>query len=119
MLFRSGAAIARCAPYMMAMARLSEVRAVAALPSTQAPTVVAGHFRLMLDIKIDIEAERARIAKEITRIEGEVKKAEAKLGNESFIARAPAAVVAQENERLAGFAATLGKLKDQQKGLGN
>ena len=112
------AAIARAAPYMMALARLSEVRAVAALPATQAPTVVAGEFRLMLDIKIDVEAEKIRIAKEIARIEGEVTKANAKLGNESFVARAPATVVAQEQERLAAFAATLLKLKDQLRGLG-
>ena len=73
---------------------------------------------MMLDIKIDVEAEKIRIAKEIARIEGEVTKANAKLGNESFVARAPATVVAQEQERLAAFAATLLKLKYQLRGLG-
>ncbi|MBN8284850.1 hypothetical protein, partial [Zoogloea sp.] len=37
----------------------------------------------------------------------------AKLSNESFVARAPAAVVAQEKERLANFSATVDKLKPQ------
>jgi len=40
-------------------------------------------------------------------------KADAKLGNESFVARAPAAVVQQEQQRLAGFRQALDRLRDQ------
>jgi valyl-tRNA synthetase len=47
------------------------------------------------------------------RLEGEIVKAKAKLGNASFVERAPAKVVEQERERLAGFEATLVKLKQQ------
>ena len=56
----------------------------------------------------------ARLAKEIARLEGEIVKAEAKLGNESFVARAPAAVVEQERARLADFRQALDRLRDQQ-----
>jgi len=67
----------------------------------------------MLNVKIDIAAERARLQKEIARVEGEIVKANAKLSNPNFVERAPAAVVTQERERLATFLATLQQLKDQ------
>ena len=45
--------------------------------------------------------------------EGELAKVHAKLGNESFVARAPAAVIEQERKRQADFEATLAKVRDQ------
>jgi valyl-tRNA synthetase len=100
-------------PYLMALARLSEVEFVAVLPTSQAPVADVYPLRIMLDVKINISAERARLQKEIARVEGEIAKASAKLSNPSFVERAPPAVVAQERERLSAFKATLKKLKDQ------
>jgi valyl-tRNA synthetase len=74
---------------------------------------VVERFQIMLDIKVDVAAERARVAKEIARIEGEIGSNEAMLANESFVARAPANVVKEKRDRLAGLRATLEKLKPQ------
>jgi valyl-tRNA synthetase len=78
---------------------------------------VFGAARLALEVQIDLDAERARVAKEVTRLEGEIVKAHAKLGNESFVARAPAAVVAQERQRLADFESQLSQQRQIQEKL--
>jgi len=106
------------APVLKALARLSEVRVVAdetsfSAATQAAPVAVSGNLRLALHVEIDVEAETARLGKEITRLEGEIVKARAKLGNESFVARAPAAVVQQEQARLDGFTQALDRLRDQ------
>jgi len=104
------------APYLQALARLSDVQVVAdvnAAANGAAPIKVVDDFRLMLKIEVDVAAERDRLGKEIARLENEIRKAEGKLGNASFVERAPAAVVAQEKERLAGFGATLAKVREQ------
>ncbi len=112
------ATLAGFAPYLAALAKLSEVEIeTRSLPQTQAPVQIVGDYRLMLKIEIDIVAERARIDKEIMRLRGEVSKAQGKLSNASFVDKAPPAVVAQEKERLEGFKATLEKLLAQREQL--
>ncbi len=109
--------LAAYAPYMQALVRLSDVQVVAdvnaASNGTAAPIKVVDDLRLMLKIEVDVAAERERLGKEAERLENEIRKAEVKLGNASFVERAPAAVVAQEKERLAGFGATLAKVREQ------
>ena len=55
----------------------------------------------------------AVIAKEVARVEGEIAKARAMLGNDKFVARAPAHVVDEHRTRLGTFVATLEQLKTQ------
>jgi valyl-tRNA synthetase len=109
----SKAVLEAYAPYFKALAKLSDMDIVEALPQADAPVAVIGDFRLMLKIEVDVAAEKERLGKEITRLENEITKANAKLSNASFVDRAPAAVVAQEKKRLAGFSATLEKVRGQ------
>ena len=101
------------APYLQSLAKLSEVQIVDVLPESPAPVSVAGQTKLMLKVEIDIAAERERLTKEIARLNAEITKAQSKLDNAGFVARAPAQVVEQEKERVANFGATLNKLQEQ------
>ena len=107
------AQLAGFAPYLTALAKLSEVKISTELPPGDAPVAIVGDTKLMLLIEIDRAAEKIRLEKEIARLESETGKCSAKLGNASFVDRAPAAVVAQEQQRLADFKDTLDKLQDQ------
>ena len=114
--------IHQAAPLLKALVKLSEVKvftdeAEFAQASALSPVAVAGGARLALQVEIDIAAERARLTKEITRLAGEITKTEAKLGNESFVARAKPAVVDQERARLADFGQALARLQTQAAGL--
>ncbi len=115
-----GADIAEFAPILQALAKVSEVQIVADIPAdAMAPVAVVGETRLMLKVEIDIAAERERLAKEIDKLEKQIAIARSKLDNESFVARAPAAVVDQEKQRLADFTATLEQIKPQLDRLGH
>ncbi len=106
------------APVLQALAKLNEVKvfddeAAWAAAAQAAPVAVVGDSRICLFMEIDVAAEKARIGKEITRIEGEMGKANAKLGNAAFVAKAKPEVIEQERRRLVDFTATLDKLRDQ------
>ena len=110
--------MSEAAPVLQALAKLNEVRVFDDEASWQAaaqsaPVAVVGEARLCLYMEIDVEAEKARLGKEAGRLEAEVAKATAKLSNEAFVTRAPAAVIEQERGRMADFTATLAKIKDQ------
>jgi valyl-tRNA synthetase len=106
------------APVLQALAKLSEVQVFAdeaawAAAAQAAPVAVVGEARLCLFMEIDLAAEKVRLAKEVARLEGEIAKANNKLGNEAFVAKAPPVVIEQEQKRLADFGATLLKVREQ------
>ncbi|KQW35942.1 valine--tRNA ligase [Rhizobacter sp. Root404] len=110
--------IAQAEPLLTALAKVSELRrldsdAAFADATRSAAVAVAGDSRLAWLVEIDVAAETERLNKEIARLQVEIAKAAGKLANESFVARAPAAVVAQENQRVADFTATVARLQDQ------
>ena len=108
------------APYLKTLAKLSEVTVDAQLPENQgAPVQVVGNVEMMLKVEIDVKAERERLSKEITRLQGEIAKANGKLNNAGFVAKAPPAVIEQEKKRVAEFGETLAKLETQLSALPN
>ncbi|ELL9331819.1 valine--tRNA ligase [Vibrio fluvialis] len=102
---------------LVSLAKLENVRVLAAGEETPAcATALVGKSELMIPMAglIDKDAELARLAKEIAKTEGEIKRIEGKLGNEGFVAKAPEAVIAKEREKLDGYKETLVKLAEQQ-----
>ena len=111
------------APVLQALAKLSEVKVFDDEPAWSAaaqaaPVAMVGGARMALHMEIDVVAERARLTKEALRIEGQIASARAKLANEAFVAKAPAAVIAQENQRVADFSSTAARLREQLERLG-
>jgi valyl-tRNA synthetase len=111
------------APVLQSLAKLSEVKVfdteaewVAAAQA--APVAVVAEARLCLFIEVDAAAEKVRLTKEAARLEGEITKANAKLGNEAFVAKAPPAVLDETKKRVADFGATLDKIRQQLQRLG-
>ena len=121
--FGDQAFLREASPVLKTLAKLSEVNVLDDEPTfsqatRQSPVAVQGEARLALHVEIDVAAEKERLNKEIARLQGEITKASGKLSNESFVARAPAAVVAQEQQRIADFTAALARLQDQLGRLG-
>lgn len=106
------------APVLKSLAKLSEVKvfeseAEWAAAAQAAPVAVVGEARVCLHMEIDVAAEKARLGKEATRLEGELVKVNAKLANEAFVNKVPPAVLEQEKKRLVDFTATLAKIREQ------
>ena len=113
----------QAAPVLKSLAKLTEVKVFADEATWQAaaqaaPVSVVGDTRICLHMEVDVAAEKLRIGKEITRLEGEIARINGKLSNEAFVAKAPAAVIELERGRIAQNTATLTKLQEQLKRLG-
>ncbi len=93
---------------------LGEAAPQGALQTIVDDTVLA----LPLEGLIDLDAERARLSKEIEKTHAEIEKIDKKLGNANFVDRAPEAVVAEQHSRRAAFAAELEKLAQAIDSLG-
>jgi len=92
--------------------QLQIVEALAEKPQ-QAATIVIGAVEAYLPLAglIDLAAERARVQKELEAAEADVARRRAKLDNQGFVGKAPAAVVQRERDSLAAAEAALAKLQ--------
>ena len=108
----------KAVPYLSALAKLSEVKIVdnesdLERDAPESPIALVGQHKLLLKVEIDPKVEQLRLSKEIARLAGEINKCQSKLGNEGFVARAPAEVIDQEKKRLTEFEASYAKLSQQ------
>lgn len=101
------------APYLKFLARLSDIHVLNTAPEIGLPIAVVDHLQFSLNVTVDPSTEMIRLNKEKQRIEIEVSKIHNKLNNETFISRAPAAVVTQEQSRLQVFEANLLQINAQ------
>ncbi|WP_386686684.1 valine--tRNA ligase [Lonepinella sp. MS14437] len=102
---------------LKALAKLDDVKVLA--DGEKAPLSVAklvGKTELLVPMAgfINKEAELARLAKEIEKLNGEVARIEAKLSNQAFVAKAPEQVIAKEREKMQGYREGIEKLVSQQ-----
>jgi valyl-tRNA synthetase len=98
------------------LARLESVSWIDAdAESSQCAVALAGDLKILVPLKglVDIEAELARLNRQLEAEKANLAKAEAKLENRRFVDNAPAAVVAQEQERRATHLANVTKLREQ------
>ncbi|HEY1448005.1 MAG TPA: class I tRNA ligase family protein, partial [Caulobacteraceae bacterium] len=94
--------LARHRELILTLARVGKVEEADAAPAGSA-LFVAGEATGALAIAqfVDLEAERARLAREIAGHGADIDRAARKLSNEAFLARAPEEVVEESRERLA------------------
>ena len=100
------------------LARLSSVETATDIPHG-AIQLVLDEATLILPLAslIDVDAETARLRKELGKLEDEVKKIDAKLGNAKFLAGAPEHVVEEQRERKSDAQAAMAKFSDALKRL--
>jgi len=109
----------RYARHQAVIRRLAGLESATALATAEAPPQAAaallGDLRILVPMAglIDVTAELARLGRRRSKLEQELARAMAKLGNERFVQNAPAEVVAQERDRVAGFKRELAQLAEQ------
>jgi valyl-tRNA synthetase len=105
----------RAERYGETIRRLARIEAIAfaKAPPKGAAQIVLADVTAALPLAgvIDMDAERARLEREIAKDEAEIAKVDARLANADFVAKAPPEVIEENRERKAAFEATVKKLK--------
>ncbi len=100
-------------PYMVRLCNPNRlvVDATAKLPEERLTTVLP-EVEIILSLAglVDFGAEQKRLGEERRQLEFEVNRLQIKLGNDSFIAKAPTAIVQKEREKLEGYMERLEKV---------
>ncbi len=103
--------------FLLKLAALESITVLA--PGEEAPLsapAYVGDLEILVPMAglIDKDAELARLQKEASKLQTEVKRLQGKLSNAKFVDNAPAEVVAKEKDKLKDYEQTLEKLSEQQ-----
>ncbi len=104
--------------YLERLAQVSGIRALASGEiAPQSATALLGELKILVPMAglIDVAAERERLGKRAAKARAELARCQGKLGNEKFVANAPADVIAQERGRVADFQRELAQIDAQLK----
>ena len=102
------------------MARLADISFADRAPEGAVQLLVRGEVAaLPLKGVIDLSAERVRLQKEIGKADADIKRVDAKLGNEKFVANAPEEIVEEEKEKRDAAVARKAKLQEALERLKN
>ena len=106
-------------PSVEAVARVSSIAPDEGAARSGCVQAVLGEVSLVLPLAdvIDLDAEQARLAKEIARLHDEIGKLDNKLANDKFVSRAPPEVVEEQRERRDSAARTRARLEEALAGL--
>ncbi|MEH6586541.1 MAG: valine--tRNA ligase [Halioglobus sp.] len=110
------------APFLKKLAKLDTLTWLeAAQEAPIAATALVGELEILVPMAglIDKEAELARLAKETEKLEKDLKRIQGKLGNSSFVDKAPAAVVEKEREKMQAQEQALQQLQEQEQRIRN
>jgi valyl-tRNA synthetase len=109
----TAARLARHRDLALTLARLSDAHVASEIPKGSAQFVLGeAAAALPLGEVIDLDKERARLAKEIRRAEDEIARFDAKLSNAAFVAKAPADIIDEQKEKREEAAAMASRLKE-------
>jgi len=101
--------------YLKSLARIESVTILTDEEAPESATALVGEMKVLIPMAglINAEEEKARLSKDISKREDEIKRIEAKLGNENFTQRAPQAVVDKEKKKLDEARTALSNLQEQ------
>ena len=108
--------------FLQSIAKLDEMTVLTAADDAPAcATSLLGEMDIMIPMAglIDKDAELARIAKALEKLEKDSARTEGKLSNENFVSKAPPAVIDKEKAKLEEFKMQIDKLKEQQQTIEN
>ena len=111
--------VRRAEQHRSLLERVGKVESVSRVGNGDEPppsaTALLDDMRLLVPMKglIDVEAERGRLGKQLSKIETDLKRSQGKLGNANFVNNAPADVVTQERQRVTEFERQISQLTEQ------